>query len=183
MLRVGILGTGWVVRKHIEAARLAGLEVVAIASRDLARAQSFGLPRAFGSYEELIQTNVHIVVNALHNGLHCEWSVRALEAGKHVLCEKPLACSTGEVDRIFAAANKAGTLLLEGFMYRFHPQIPAMLRRLPEIGRVVHIHSQRMSKGREAGNQRYRRDAGGGALLDIGCYCVNFSRNLNLKNR
>jgi len=182
MLRLGILGTGWVVRKHVEAARLIpGLEVVAIASRDLDRAtaaaKQFSIPQAHGSYEALISDPaVDFVLNALHNGLHCEWSIRALEAGKHVLCEKPLACSAAEVERMFAAAHQAGKLLMEGFMYRFHPQMPMIFERLGEIGGVIHINSHRMAKGREPGNLRYRADAGGGALLDVGCYSVNFSR-------
>ncbi len=184
MLRFGILGTGWVVRKHVEACRLIpGLAVVALASRDAARAQTvaatLGIGRARGSYEALLaDPDMDVVINALHNGLHCEWTVRALQAGKHVLCEKPLACSCAEVERMFAAAHAAGKLLMEGFMYRFHPQMPLILQhvRNGEIGRVIHIRSHRMALGREAGNPRYRPDACGGALLDIGCYCVNFSR-------
>ncbi len=184
MLRCGILGTGWVVRKHVEACRLIpGLAVVALASRNVVRAQTvattLGIGRAHGSYEALLaDPHVDVVINALHNGLHCEWTVHALQAGKHVLCEKPLACSAAEVGRMFAAAHAAGKLLMEGFMYRFHPQIPLVLQRVHngEIGRVTYIHSHRMAQGREAGNPRYWPDAGGGALLDIGCYCVNFSR-------
>jgi predicted dehydrogenase len=87
-MQFGILGTGSVVRKHIEAARLAGIEVVAIASRNLERASAFGVPRAYGAYAELLDDpEVDAIINALHNGLHCEWSCRALAAGKHVLCE------------------------------------------------------------------------------------------------
>ena len=181
MLRLGILGTGWVVRKHVEAARMIpGWEVVAIASREIGRARAaaaqFSIPRAHGSYEALLDDRVDVVVNALHNGLHCEWTVCALQSGKHVLCEKPLAGSVAEVERMFATAHKAGKVLMEGFMYRFHPQWPVILERVNEIGRVLHIHSCRMAKGREPGNPRYRRDTGGGALLDIGCYSVHFSR-------
>jgi D-xylose 1-dehydrogenase (NADP+, D-xylono-1,5-lactone-forming) len=177
MMRFGILGTGSVVVKHIEAARLAGLDVVAIASRDRQRAQAFGLPRAYSGYAELLNdSDVDVVINALHNGLHCEWTCRALEAGKHVLCEKPLGCNPVEVERMTYAAQKAGKLLMEGFMYRFHPQMSAILDRLPDIGRLVHISSHRLAYGRDRGNPRYSAAAGGGALLDIGCYCVNFSR-------
>jgi predicted dehydrogenase len=176
-MRFGILGTGSVVRKHIEAARLVGIEVVAIASRELERARAFGLPHAYGSYAELLDDpNVDAVINALHNGMHCEWSCRALAAGKHVLCEKPLGCNPAEVEQMVSASRKTGKLLMEGFMYRFHPQMSAILGRVRDIGRIVHINSYRMAYGRDRGNPRYWADAGGGALLDIGCYCVNFSR-------
>lgn len=184
MLRFGILGTGWVVRKHVEACRLMpGLDIVAIASRDGERARAaaaqFQIPHAHAGYEALLaDPGVDAVINALHNGLHCEWTCRALAADKHVLCEKPLACNAAEVEQMFAAAHKAGKLLMEGFMYRFHPQMPLILQRVHngEIGRLIHIRSHRMALGREAGNPRYRLGDGGGALLDIGCYCVNFSR-------
>jgi len=183
-IRFGILGSGWIVRKYAEACRLLpGLELVAVASRDGERARAVAtqhnIPRAHTGYEALLaDPEVDVVINALHNGLHCEWSIRALQAGKHVLCEKPLACSATEVEQMFAVAQRAGKLLMEAFMYRFHPQMPLILDRVRagEIGRVVRIVSQRMSKGREASNPRYWKDAGGGALFDIGCYCVNFSR-------
>ena len=182
--RFGILGTGAIVRKYVEASRLLpGLEIVAIASRDgdraCARATELGIPRAHAGYDALLaDAGVDAVIVAIHNGLHCEWTCRALAAGKHVLCEKPLACNAVEVEQMFAAARQHRRWLLEAFMYRFHPQMPEIFRRVRagEIGRLLHIHSRRMSQGREAGNMRYRRDAGGGALLDIGCYCVNFAQ-------
>lgn len=182
--RFGILGSGWIVRKYADACRLLpGLELVAVASRDGERAravaQQHNIPRAHTGYAALLaDPEVDVVINALHNGLHGKWSIRALQAGKHVLCEKPLACSAGEVEHMFAVARQSGRLLMEAFMYRFHPQLPLILQRVQNgaIGRVVHITSQRMSQGRDPGNPRYWKDAGGGALFDIGCYCVNFSR-------
>ncbi|MCG3150222.1 MAG: Glucose--fructose oxidoreductase [Verrucomicrobiae bacterium] len=182
--RFGILGSGWIVRKYADACRLLpGLELVAVASRDRDRARAVAaqhnIPRAHTGYEALLaDPTVDVVINALHNGLHCEWSIRALQAGKHVLCEKPLACSAAEVERMFAVARQANRQLMEAFMYRFHPQLPLILERVRagEIGRLLHIRSYRMSQGREPGNPRYDKNAGGGALLDIGCYCVNFSR-------
>jgi D-xylose 1-dehydrogenase (NADP+, D-xylono-1,5-lactone-forming) len=183
-LRWGILGTGQILRKYVEAFRLVrGARLVAVASRskDRARAvaQQFGIERAHAGYEALIDDrDVDGIVNALPNGLHGDWSIRALQAGKHVLCEKPLACSVAEVERMFTAAHAHKRWLLEGFMYRFHPQMAEAIRRVAagEIGRVVHIRSSRTSHGREPGNPRFSRDMGGGALLDVGCYCVNFSR-------
>lgn len=181
-MRFGILGTGWIVRKYAEACRLLpGLQLVALASRDGERARAIaaqhGIPRAHAGYEALLaDREVDVVINALHNGLHCEWSIRALQAGKHVLCEKPLACRAAEIERMFAAARQANRQLMEAFMYRFHPQMPLILERVRTIGRLLHIRSYRMSQGREPGNPRYDKNAGGGALYDIGCYCVNFSR-------
>ncbi len=184
VLRWGILGCGHILGKICQAFRLSShATLAAVSSRDVHRARvaaaEWGIPRAHGNYEALINDpETDVVFNALHNGLHCEWSVRALEAGKHVLCEKPLACSGAEVERMFAAAHANGRWLMEGFMYRFHPQMTAILERVRrgDLGRIVHIRSQRIAHGREPGNPRYRLDAGGGALLDVGCYCVNFSR-------
>jgi xylose dehydrogenase (NAD/NADP) len=172
MIRFGILGAGRILAKYLPAFALTKqARLVGIASRR-------GGHR-YASYEELIaDPEVDVVINALHNGLHCEWTVRALEAGKHVLCEKPLACSSAEVERMFAAAHSCRRWLMEAFMYRFHPQI-AEAKRLVEagaIGRVQRVASAYVAKGREAGNPRYWPEAGGGALMDLGCYCVNFSR-------
>ena len=181
-MRFGILGTGPIVSKYAQACRLLpGLELVAVASRDGDRARAtaakLGISRAHAGYDSLLaDSGVDAVIVALHNGLHCEWTCRALAAGKHVLCEKPLACNAVEATQMFAAAHTHGRYLLEGFMYRYHPQMPEIFRRIRsgEIGRVLHINCRRMSHGREADNMRYRADAGGGALLDIGCYCVSF---------
>ena len=180
----GILGTGKILAKIVGGFRLAkGVELHAVASRELERAQAtakeFGIPVAHGSYDALLaDPEIDVVLNALHNGLHCEWTVRALAAGKHVLCEKPLALNAGEVERMFAAAKKHRRLLMEAFMYRFHPQMAEAKRRVEagEIGRLLYIRSAYMARGRERKNPRYRKECGGGALMDIGCYCVNFSR-------
>ncbi len=183
-LRCGVLGTGWMLGKYAEAIRLIdSASLAAVASRDGDRARAaaakHGVPRAHPGYESLVHDpEIDIVINALHNGLHCEWSVRALEAGKHVLCEKPLACSSTEVERMFAAAHANKRWLMEGFMYRFHPQMTEAKRRVAEgqIGRVLYIRSCRAAYGRDRNNPRYWRDAGGGAMMDIGCYCVNLAR-------
>src|SRR5439155_8346405 len=127
------------------------------------------IARAYGSYEQLLEDrDVDVVVNALHNGLHCEWSIRAMQAGKHVLCEKPLACSSDEVERMFAAAHANHRWLMEGFMYRFHPQIAEAQRRIRagEIGQIVEIHARYTRPPLPLGNPRYWPDAGGGALMD-----------------
>ena len=172
--------------KFADAFRLVdGASLVAVASRDAERARAagvkHGVPRVHAGYESLIRDpEIDVVINALHNGLHCEWTVRALEAGKHVLCEKPLACSSAEVEKMFAAAHACQRWLMEGFMNRFHPQMVEAKRIVATgaIGRVLHIRSHRTARGRDRDNPRYWRDAGGGALMDIGCYCVNLSRFL-----
>jgi predicted dehydrogenase len=183
-IRFGILGAGRILAKIGGAFGIArDANLAAIASRDGARAaaaaQQYGATRAHTGYEALIaDPGVDVVFNALHNGLHCEWTVRALEAGKHVICEKPLACSSAEVETMFAAARANRRQLMEAFMYRFHPQIPEALRRVRagELGRLLHIRACYATRlGREPDNPRYRRDAGGGALMDVGCYCVNSS--------
>ena len=172
--------------KYSEAIRLIdSASLVAVASRDGERAKAaaakHSAPRAHASYEALLgDPEIDVVINALHNGLHCEWSTRALQAGKHVLCEKPLACSSAEVERMFVAAHANQRWLMEGFMYRFHPQMADIKRRVAEgqIGRVRFIRSSRTAYGRDRSNPRFWRDAGGGALMDIGCYCVNLARFL-----
>jgi xylose dehydrogenase (NAD/NADP) len=183
-LRFGILGAGRIVAKLCGASRLVhGAKLIAIASRDLERARAcaaeFGIAKAYGDYQALLDDpDVDIVFNTLHNGLHCEWSIRALEAGKHVLCEKPLACTVAEAQRMFAAAHENNRKLMEAFMYRFHPQIAEVKRRLDagEIGTMLYIRSSYTFHGRERDNPRYWPNAGGGALMDVGCYCVNLSR-------
>ncbi len=182
-VRFGILGAGRILAKIGPAFGLAhSAKLVAIASRDGARAaaatRQHGATRAHTGYEALIaDPEVDVVFNALHNGLHCEWTLRALKAGKHVLCEKPLARSSAEADRMFTVARAHRRQLMEGFMYRFHPQIIEARRRVctGELGHLLHIRACYATRGREPENSRYWPDVGGGALMDIGCYCVNAS--------
>jgi xylose dehydrogenase (NAD/NADP) len=134
-VRWGILSTADINRKLLAGAALsAEVDVVAVGSRDLTKARAFadrhGIPTAYGSYQKLLaDPAVEAVYNPLPNTLHCEWSIRALEAGKHVLCEKPMSSSPAEVERAFAAAERTGFLLTEAFMYRHHPQT----QRLEEL--------------------------------------------------
>src|SRR5205085_1827325 len=102
-------------------------QIYGIASRDAERAKAYAaehnLPRAYGSYEEMLaDPDIHIIYNSLPNGMHAEWTIKALEAGKHVLCEKPFAVTLAEVDAMYAAAQRAGRVLAEAFMYRHHPR-------------------------------------------------------------
>jgi predicted dehydrogenase len=144
-VRWGILSTARINRKVLAGAReAAGVDVVAVGSRDRARGEAFaaehGIGRVHGSYEELLaDDDVEAVYVPLPNSLHVPWTVKALDAGKHVLCEKPLTRRAAEAEHAFDAAERAGRLLMEAFMWRYHPQTEALVRLAGEIGplRVV----------------------------------------------
>jgi predicted dehydrogenase len=159
--------------------------VVAIASRDLARAETaasqLGIERAYGSYEELLAAaDIDAVYIPLPNDMHAEWTMRAASAGKHVLCEKPLAMSAAEADKMITHCAGAGVILAEAFMYRHHP-LWVEARRLVEsgaIGELQSVQSWFSYFNDDPGNIRNRVENGGGALMDIGCYNINLSRML-----
>jgi len=160
-------------------------EVVAIASRDAARARAsadaLGIPRIHGSYEALLaDPGVDAIYIPLPNHLHAEWSIRALEAGKHVLCEKPLALSAADADRMAHAASSSGRLLMEAFMYRHHPSWVAVQELVAggRIGRLQAVDSWFSYFLDDPANIRNVLEYGGGALYDIGCYSVSLSRLL-----
>jgi xylose dehydrogenase (NAD/NADP) len=185
-VRWGILSTARINRKLLAGAALSRqVDVVAVGSRELARARAFadehGIPAAYGSYEELLgDPSVEAVYNPLPNTLHCEWSIRALEAGKHVLCEKPMSSSVAEVEEAFDASERTGFLLTEAFMYRHHPQTER-LRALVAGGAIGELRLVRsvFSYGLfDEGNIRLRTEVDGGALMDVGCYCISGSRLL-----
>jgi predicted dehydrogenase len=159
------------------------VEVVAVASRSHETAERYArehrIARALGSYDALLaDPEVEVVYISLPNSLHLEWTVRALEAGKHVLCEKPLGRRVAEVEAAFDVAERQGRLLMEAFMYRHSPQT----RRLTElvasgaVGRVRLIRSAFGFLTRDTGNVRMTTALDGGALMDVGCYCVNATR-------
>jgi predicted dehydrogenase len=186
-LRIGVLSTANIaVEKVIPGMRRARrVEVVAIASRDgdTARgvAERLAIPRAHGSYEALLaDPDVDAVYIPLPNHLHAEWTIAAARAGKHVLCEKPLAMTAADAERMAAAAAEAGILLMEAFMYRLHPSWVAVreLVRSGRIGRLSAIQSWFSYFNDDPANIRNIRAFGGGALYDIGCYNVNLSRLL-----
>ncbi len=186
-IRWGILSTASIgVHKVIPGLRRSTTgEVVAIASRDADTARSvadqLGIPRAHGSYEALLaDPEVDALYIPLPNHLHAEWSIRALEAGKHVLCEKPIGLSTAEAERMAAAADASGRLLMEAFMYRHHPSWVAARELIAagRIGRLVAVDSWFSYHLDDPANIRNIAAYGGGALMDIGCYCVNLSRLL-----
>jgi D-xylose 1-dehydrogenase (NADP+, D-xylono-1,5-lactone-forming) len=182
-IRWGVLSTANIARLVIQANR--GSEVTrftAVASRDESRAQRFaaeqGLEASFGSYEALLGSDlVDAVYVALPVSMHTQWTLRALEAGKHVLCEKPFATSPTDAARCFDAAEAAGRVVVEGFMWRHHPQTILARRLVAEgaIGRLATIRAA-LSVDVPPGDIRRSPALAGGALYDLGCYCVSAAR-------
>jgi D-xylose 1-dehydrogenase (NADP+, D-xylono-1,5-lactone-forming) len=186
-LRLGLLSTANINLKLLGGVRAAeGVEAVAVASRDAGRAEAFaaehGLGRAHGSYEALLaDPEVDAVYIPLPNSLHVPWSIRALQAGKHVLCEKPLTRRPEEAQAAFDAADQAGLVLAEGFMWRHHEQA----RRLRELVRDRVVGNVRLLRAAfsffaldRSGDVRLQKELDGGGLMDVGCYCVSAMRLL-----
>jgi predicted dehydrogenase len=180
-VRWGILSTARINRLVIPALRASSkTELLGVASRNQARADEYArqweIRRGYGSYEALLADDeIEAVYISLPNSLHVEWSIRALEAGKHVLCEKPMGKRAAEVERAFDVADRSGRLLSEAFMYRHNPQA----RRLRELLDEGAIGEPRLARSRfgfalfDAENIRLRVDVEGGSLMDVGCYCVS----------
>ncbi len=186
-LRWGILSTATIARTKVipGIAKAEHCEVVAIASRDIELAErvaaELSIPTAHGSYEALLaDPGIDAVYIPLPNHLHATWAIAAAEAGKHVLCEKPLATTARDAERMIEAAERAGVKLMEAFMYRLHPSWVAVraLVASGRIGRLQAVQSWFSFYNDDPANIRNILDAGGGALYDIGCYSVNLSRML-----
>jgi len=186
-VRWGVLSTAKIgIDKVIPATAAADrCEVVAIASRDLERARAaafeLGIARAFGSYEDLLaDPDVDAVYNPLPNNLHAEWTIAAARAGKHVLCEKPLATTSADAERMIQACEAEGVLLMEAFMYRLHPTWEAVTSLVASgrIGELKTVQSWFSYFNDDPDDIRNLVETGGGALYDVGCYCVNLSRML-----
>src|SRR3954463_3898499 len=185
-IRWGILSTAKIGReKVIPATQRSELgTVVAIASRDPSRASEVakqrGIERAYASYDELLaDADVDAVYIPLPNHMHVPWSLRAIDAGKHVLCEKPIGLSVIEAESLAsAAAAKPEVKVMEAFMYRFHPQWQAarQLVRDGRIGDLHSIHTHFSYHNTDAENYRNKLEMGGGGLMDIGCYAISLSR-------
>ena len=182
----GILSTADINRKVIPGAHASDkVELVAVGSRDQARAEAYardwGIPRAYGSYAALLaDPEIEAIYISLPNTMHAEWSINALDAGKHVLCEKPFTRHPAEVDAAFDAAERNGRLLSEAFMYRHNPQTAklAELVRGGAIGELRLVRSAFSYALYDESNIRLRTDVEGGALMDVGCYNVSGSRLL-----
>jgi len=186
VVRWGIVSTADINRQLIPGAHASDkVELIAVASREQSKADAYAreweIERAYGSYDALLaDPDVEAVYISLPNTMHCEWSIRAVEAGKHVLCEKPLSRHPEDVERAFDAADRAGRLLSEAFMYRHNPQTMRLAELVREgaIGELRLIRSAFSYSLYDTENIRLRTDVEGGSLMDVGCYCVSGSRLL-----
>jgi len=183
-LRWGILGTAAIAPAMVRGIRSSSNgTVAAVASRDAARAEQWaeahGVPHAFGSYEALIGSGeVDVIYNPLPNSLHACWTIRALEAGLPVLCEKPFTANAAEARQVLAARDRTGQPVAEAFMYRFHPLYAAVLERVRDgaVGDVIGIQSTFTWFLDDRTEIPASAELAGGALMDVGCYPVNFAR-------
>ncbi len=173
-VRWGFLGAGGIARTALAPAVAAapGAVLHAVGARDVDRARALGPERAYGSYDEVLaDAAVEAVYVALHNDAHLPWTLAALRAGKHVLCEKPLGLSAAEVDEMAAAAGDR--LVVEASWYRWHPRVRLAQARLADLGPVRHVAAGFTFAGELEGNYRLDPARGGGALYDVGCYAVS----------
>ena len=184
MVRFGLLSTASI-NGAILGARAADapFEIVAVGSRDLSRAQTYahehGIERAHGSYDGLLADDgVDAVYIALPNAFHHEWTMRALAAGKHVLVEKPYTRIPEQVDEAWDEADRRGLVLEEAFMWRHSPQTKLLVELLPQVGEVRGVHATFTAMLTREDDLRWVPELGGGALLDVGCYCVSAARLL-----
>jgi D-xylose 1-dehydrogenase (NADP+, D-xylono-1,5-lactone-forming) len=185
-MRLGIVSTADINRKVVPGAHASDkVDLVAVASREQHRAEKYAkeweIPRAYGSYEGLLEDpDVDAVYISLPNTMHREWSIRSLEAGKHVICEKPFSRRPADVEDAFDAAERSGRLLSEAFMYRHNPQTARLAELVREgaIGELRVIRSAFSYSLYDPENIRLRTDLDGGSLMDVGCYCISGSRLL-----
>jgi len=184
VVKFGLLTTAAINRAILGArAGDAPYEIVAVGSRDASRAQAYaqehGIERAHGSYEDLLADDgVDAVYIALPNALHHEWTMRALDAGKHVLVEKPYTRIPDQVDEAWDEAERRGLVLEEAFMWRHSRQTQLILDLLPQVGEVRAVHVTFTAMLTREDDPRWVPELGGGALLDVGCYCVSAARLL-----
>jgi D-xylose 1-dehydrogenase (NADP+, D-xylono-1,5-lactone-forming) len=185
-MRLGIVSTADINRKVIPGAHASDkIDLIAVASRDQARADEYArtwdIERAYGSYEALLEDpDVDAVYISLPNTMHREWSIRSVEAGKHVICEKPFSKRPEDVEAAFDAAERAGRLLTEAFMYRHNPQTTKLVELVRDgaVGQLRVVRSAFSYSLYDTENIRLRTDVDGGSLMDVGCYCVSGSRLL-----
>lgn len=188
MIRIGLLGAARIADRAIiqPAARRSDVVIAAVAASTLEKAQAFagqfGIELALGSYDELLaRTDIDLIYNALPPSMQTEWSIKALQQGKHVLCEKPFTMDAEEAKAMVAAAESSGRLLIEGYHYRFHP-VFAEVERLVKSGELGTIHTVRSNFSvriaETPGSLRHNVPLGGGALMDLGCYPLHWLRTL-----
>ncbi|MBX7074680.1 MAG: Gfo/Idh/MocA family oxidoreductase [Pirellulales bacterium] len=185
-IRVGILGCARIARRGviagIQSANSAQLTAIASRNAQTARewAAEFAIPKHYGSYDELLaDPEIDAIYNPLPNELHCQWTLAAAAAGKHVLCEKPLAIDVAEAERIVAGCQSAGVILMEAFMWRHHPRTLRALETV-QSGQLGELRLVKMDFSFDIDRDDWRLDprrgGGGGALYDIGCYGINAAR-------
>ena len=183
-VRWGILGPGRITEQFLGGMRLTrAATVIAVGSRDRRRAETFaaahGIARAHASYEAFLEDPaIEAVYIALPNGLHHPWTMAALRAGKHVLCEKPYSRYPSEVVEAFDLAEASQLVLSEAFMWRHHPQARRIVELLPELGQLQTVRATFSFIPGDAADVRLQADLEGGSLMDVGCYCVSGARLL-----
>jgi predicted dehydrogenase len=183
MLRIGSLGSSRISQAALiePADSVPEVTVAAVAARDMARAEAYalrhGLERAYGSYEELLaDPDIDAVYNPLPNSLHGPWTLRAIEAGKHVLCEKPFASNADEAAQVAQAASASGLVVMEAMHYRYHPLTQRLAEVVGELGPVRHIQAWTSFAIVDPGDIRYDYGLAGGAMMDGGCYAIDCLR-------
>lgn len=186
ILNWGLLSTARINRALIKPLRASKrTRLLAVASRGISSAESYAcewdIPRAHGSYEAMLaDPEIDVIYNSLPNHLHAEWTIKALHAGKHVLCEKPLALSLDEVDAMIRAAQESGNVLSEAFMYRHHPQT-LKVKELVDggtLGKLQLIKGAFTFTLNREGDYRNYKEMGGGSIWDVGCYPISYARML-----
>jgi predicted dehydrogenase len=180
-MRFGVLSTAKIARESLVPAIAASEHTVAaVASRDAGRARSFArafdIPDAYGSYDDLLESDVDAVYNPLPNGLHGEWTKRAADAGLHVLCEKPLTADAAEAESVIERCRERGVTLMEAFMYRYHPRTERALSLAAELTGVHSIEASFKFRLEDTDDVRLDSSLAGGATMDVGCYPVSFAR-------
>ena len=186
-IRIGVLGAAAIVPAALmnPARRISDLQVVAIAARDPKRAEAFArkhkIPYVHQTYNDLLaDPDIDAIYNPLPNSLHAEWTIRALKAGKHILCEKPFASNAQEAEEMATVARETGLVLSEAFAYRYHP-LTAKVKKIiasGDLGKIKHIDAQFCFLLPSPNNIRFKYELAGGALMDCGCYPVSLIRFL-----
>lgn len=186
-LRIGILGAARIAPAAVikPARNVAGAEITAVAARDRGRAEAFatkhGIPTVHDSYASLVaDPGLDAIYNPLPNGLHAEWTITALDAGKHVLCEKPFTANTKEAEDVAAVAERTGLVVMEAFHYRYHP-LAARMREIVdsgELGTIRRVDTALCFPLPRFSDIRYQYDLAGGATMDVGTYTVHMARLL-----
>ena len=187
MLRIGVLGAARITPVALirPARKVDEVEIVAVAARDRSRAEKFaskrGIARVHGSYDDLLADDeIDAVYNPLPNGLHGRWTIAALEAGKHVLCEKPFTANAAEAREVADVARRTGLVCMEAFHYRYHPLVDRLLQIIGsgELGAIKRIDTWMCIPLLRRGDIRWNLGLAGGSTMDVGCYAIHLLRTL-----